>query len=110
MNLADLERIVRQGAAALADSVLLYAPATAITGASLAQNLTLHLGRGLLGAGFLAHAEVHGEGRTDLLAVQPTTGTLVIAEVRRLDGHGGTGSVLYDRARLASFTPPDGAR
>lgn len=107
MNLADLERILRQGAASLAEGLnVLRLPSPS---ASLEANVALQLGRGLLNAGFLTYAEAYGAGRTNLFAIHPAKGALVVAEVKRLDGHGGTGSVLYDRARLATFALPDGA-
>lgn len=108
MNLTELERIVRRSAASLAETILFYrAPASSEL---LEANVMMHLGRGLLDAGFLACANPQGRGHTDLIAVNPPKRALVIAEVRRLDGHGGTGAVLYDGARLASFMPQDGAQ
>jgi hypothetical protein len=108
MNLTELERTVRQSAASLAETITFYRAPT--NGELLEPNIVMHLGRGLLNGGFVACANPHGHGHTDLIAVHPAKSALVIAEVRRLDGHGGTGAVLYDRSRLATFMPQDGAQ
>jgi hypothetical protein len=108
MNLTELERILRQSAASLAETITFYrAPA----GSELLEaNIVMHLGRGLLSGGFLTCANPQGRGHTDLIAVHPAKSALVIAEVKRLDAHGGTGAGLYDRQRLATFMPQDGAQ
>lgn len=117
VNLVELERIVRQAAASLAESLQLYGIASpgAWAAAELCEaNVALHLGRGLLNAGFLAHAEARAAGRpeqrTDVTAIHPAAGALVIAEAKRLDGHAGAAASLYDLSRLATFAPPDYAQ
>lgn len=108
MTLAELERILRQGAASLAETILFYRAPT--TNELIEANVMLHLGRGLLNAGFLACANPHGRGHTDVIAVHPAKRTLVIAEVKRLDANGSAGTLLYDWTRLATFAPQDGAQ
>jgi hypothetical protein len=110
VNLIDLERIVRQGAAALAESTrLCWPPVEAIPGsvnALIEANLALHLGHALLHAGFLTCAEAYGQPRrSDLLALHPTGRALVAVELKRFDGQGGAGALQHDLAKLAALQP-----
>ncbi len=87
MNVIEIDRIVRRGAASLAESLHYYWPQTGNNEAP-ERNISIHLGRAFLDAGFLVYGETHSRDdvntRLDLLAIDPSAGALVACEFKRL--------------------------
>jgi len=86
----DIERIVRRGAASLAESVHFYWPSAKLQNEIPERNITLHLAHAFLSEGFLTYGEAHPDGSADsfldLLALQPHQKVVVACEFKRLYG------------------------
>jgi hypothetical protein len=109
---AEIERLVRRGAASLAESLgSAWLSAAGATPASeiLPGDVAVHVGHALLAGGFHVQAGAYAVGREDLrvslLAAHPGTSALLVAEVEPLDAPGGLEAWLHDLGKLGAFTP-----
>lgn len=110
MNIVELERLVRRGAASLAESLHFYWPSTGNNEIAEA-NVALHLGRAFLERDFLVLAEAHGKDgvklHLDLLSIDPMQGVFVAGEFKRLHNGSQLRSMLADLDRVLGFSPHD---
>jgi len=106
MESHTIEQIVREGASSLSESSYFYWPSTGENEFPEA-NVTVHLGRAFLDRGFLCFAEAHKRESTevhlDLLALNPTDGTLVLCEFKRLYSAEKIRSLTDDVHRIRDF-------
>jgi hypothetical protein len=106
MKAVSIERLVRRGAASLAESRHLYWPTNGRNDIA-EHNIAIHVGRAFLEAGFAAFGEAHADGRTDFrldaLFLEPTHGIAVMTEFKRLYNDAQAVKMVADVDRILNF-------
>ncbi len=114
MRPIDIERILRKGAASLAESLQFYWPSSTPENEALERNISMHLAHAFLTADFFAYTEAHTAGRTDrfvdLLVLQAAEKISVAGEFKRLYRHYEARKMLTDLDKLLAFEMQTGPR
>jgi hypothetical protein len=105
---AITDKIVTEAAATLKASFDAYWPTYGDTGAH-ERNLSLHIGSGLLRAGFAVSGEGHAEGdagvRSDLVAYSQKLDLFVVGEFKQLSAASRAREMGNDITRIRDFRP-----
>jgi hypothetical protein len=113
MDILDLERLVRRGAASLAEGLHFYWPSSNEDNKIHEMNITLHMGRALLESGFFAFPEASppvGDVRLDLLGLHHPSKVALLCEFKCLDSPARAQEMIENVGRIKSFvlhTNPD---